>query len=103
MGIRYNPFTGNLDFTGSGITGPSSSTDKAIARWNGTTGQVVQDSPGTFVQDGGAIEASGFITENHVTTTIEIGAGQTMVVASYLDLDTGGTVIIDGDGELLIV
>jgi hypothetical protein len=34
------------------VTGPASSTDTAIARWNGTSGTVIQDSTVT-------IDASG--------------------------------------------
>ena len=34
------------------VTGPASSTDTAIARWNGTTGTVIQDSPVTVDSSG---------------------------------------------------
>lgn len=34
------------------VTGPVSSTDNAIVRWNGTSGSIIQDS-NTFVDDGG--------------------------------------------------
>jgi len=106
MPYKFSPFTGTLDYyvqpTGN-VSGVAPTTDKAIARWVGTGGDTIQNSPNTTVQDGGAIEAQGFVTKNHVTDTVEIGAGETMTLASYMDLDAGGTVIIDGDGELVII
>lgn len=44
---------------GGDVTGPGSSTDNAIVRWDGTTGQVVQNSVVT-IDDTGA--ATGFTT-----------------------------------------
>lgn len=44
-------------FFGSIITGPASSTDKAIVRWNGTTGKIIQDytsNPPTITDTGQA-------------------------------------------------
>jgi len=41
------------------VTGPTSSTDKAIARWNGTGGTVIQDSSVT-ISDTGDLSASSF-------------------------------------------
>lgn len=39
---------------GSGVTGPASSTNKAISRWNGTGGSAIQDSK-IIIPDTGAI------------------------------------------------
>lgn len=51
--VYANPTTHRLlvDAT-SGITGPVSSTDNAVVRFNGTTGQTVQDS-GVLLDDSG--------------------------------------------------
>jgi len=107
MPFKLNPLTGQLDLVGSAatgsVTGIPPTTPGSIARWVDTGGTTIQNSPNTNVQDGGAIESSGFIMQNHMTTTVEVKSGETMVVASYLDLDTGATLIIDGDGELVII
>jgi hypothetical protein len=48
--------TATLSGTGIGnVQGPASSTDNAIARWNGTDGQHIQDS-GVTITDGGSLD-----------------------------------------------
>lgn len=48
MAFVFNPFTGKLDAVGASATadvvGPSSSTDNAIVRFDGTTGKLIQNS-----------------------------------------------------------
>jgi hypothetical protein len=88
---------------GSGnVIGPGSSTDKAIVRWDGTTGTYIQDSPGTYVQDGGAVEAQGFITKRVIDTNVTVPGGYTWI-APNIELDVGGSIVIDPNGQLLIV
>ena len=42
MPLKFNPVTGTLDLVNNtGVTGPSTSTDTAIASWNGTSGNVL--------------------------------------------------------------
>ncbi len=51
--VYANPATHRLLVDlGSGVTGPGTSTDKAIARWDGTTGLVIKDS-GVTISDVG--------------------------------------------------
>lgn len=102
MPYKFNPFIGNLDFykNSTGITGPLTSTDKAITRWNGITGDVVQDSK-AIVQDGGAIEAQGFLTNRSIDELIQIRTNYTML-ASNVEINDG-EIIIEQDGELLII
>lgn len=61
IAFRVDPETGRLltVSTDGGIIGPVSSTDNAIARWNGTTGEEVQNSLAT-VDDTGVINAVGY-------------------------------------------
>lgn len=106
MAYKFNPFTGTLDYytsSNGNVAGIPPTNIGAIARWADTTGTTIENSPNTNVQDSGAIEAQGFISENHITGVVEIHAGETMTLASYMDLDGAGELIIDGDGELLIV
>lgn len=103
MAWKYNPFIGNLDYyqSGSGdVVGPSSATDNAIARYDGTTGKLIQNSL-AIIQDGGAIQANGFIENRVVDELITIPSNYTMISAN-LEIDDG-EIIIESDGELLIL
>jgi hypothetical protein len=84
------------------VVGPSSSTNQAIAVWDGTTGQLLKDGPGTEVQPSGAIVGQGFITDTNVIGTVTVGANQTWV-APGLNIESGGSIDLTGGGFLLIV
>lgn len=107
MPFKFNPLTGQLDLvnsssSGSGdVTGPASSDDKAIARFLGTTGKIIQNSL-TKVQDGGAIEAQGFITRRSITDLVVIPSGESWIAPS-LELELTGSIELEPDGELIIV
>ena len=106
MPFRFNVFTGTLDLvgggSGSGITGPSTSTDKAITRWNGTGGNVVQDGPGTLVQDSGAISAQAFITTRSITGSVTLNCDQVMITDSFT-IEPTGELVINSDSEVVII
>lgn len=88
---------------GSGdVNGPSSSTDKAITRWDGTTGKLIQDSPGTLVQDGGAVETAGFITNRNLSTTVTVHTGETWIAPS-MNLLPGSLIVLEGDAQFIIL
>lgn len=106
MGFRFNPLTGTLDLvgsgsSGSGITGPASSTDKAITRWNGVTGTVVQDSPGTLVQDSGAIQAQGFISNRIINGTVDVPDENTWITDT-LEMQPSAIITL-GQGSRIII
>ena len=70
--------------TGSGdVVGPASSTDKAIARYNLTTGKLIQDS-GITIADGATGELSGTNTGDQLMYG-------TIAVTGQGDLDPTGT------------
>lgn len=53
MGFKFNPLTGNFDLVNSGnVVGPASSTDNAIARYDGITGKLLQNSTVTLSDNG---------------------------------------------------
>ena len=88
--------------SGSGdVVGPGSSTDRAIASWNGTSGTVLQDNPNAIVQAGGAVQAEAIVVQKSITTLVTIPSDYTMI-ASNIEID-GGEIDIEADGELVIV
>jgi hypothetical protein len=99
MALVFNAIEGTFDFVG--IRGPNGATDKGIARYNGTSGQVIQDSK-AVVQDGGAVVAQGFVANKLITDTITIGANQVYVTSGF-SIELTGELVIDADGELVLV
>lgn len=87
---------------GGGIPAAPPTDDKAIARWVGTSGDTLQNSPGTLVQDSGAIQSAGFITNRNVTTTITVSSGYTWI-APALVIKPSGAVILMPDAQLIIL
>ncbi|TIW28671.1 MAG: hypothetical protein E5V63_04110 [Mesorhizobium sp.] len=82
--------TGNLTVTGTltaggiaGIvTGPVSSTDNAVARFNGTTGGVLQNS-GVIIDDSNNLSAAGITASGIVTSGLVFqGSGTGAVLAA---------------------
>jgi hypothetical protein len=74
------------------VTGPSSSTDIAIARWDGTTGTVIQDSS-VLVDSAGNISTPGAITStgNYFTAlNFNTTYNDSVVIGNGLG-GTGGT------------
>lgn len=109
MAFKFNPITGQLDLVnsnntpGSGnVTGVPPTDPNAIARWVDTAGTTIENSPGTYVQDGGAIQSSGFMTNRTITSTISIPDGYSMI-SSSLELELGGSIELEPNGELIIV
>jgi hypothetical protein len=100
MPFVLNPFTGKLDNTGTGgggggdVTGPGSSTDNALVRWDGTSGTAVQNSNATL-SDAGSLSLA-------VALPIASGGtGQTSQTAAFDALaptTTKGDIIVS-DGS----
>lgn len=91
-----------LNASGSGdVSGPGSSTDKAIVRFNGTTGKIIQNSK-TLLQDGGAIEAQGFITKRNITDLVSVKAEESWITPN-IELEPTGSIEVEADGEIIVV
>lgn len=86
----------------SGVNGVPPTDIDAIARWNDTTGTTIKNSPGTLVQDGGAIQSNGFITQKNITTLISIPTGYSMI-APELEIELSGSIEINADASLIII
>jgi hypothetical protein len=108
MPFKLNPITGLLDLvnaTSSGtgnVTGIPPTTVGAIAQWADTTGTTIQNSPGTFVQAGGAIQANAFMTQRNITTDMFVPSGYSWI-APELELEPTGSIELEADGELVIL
>lgn len=92
----------NTTSTTGNVTGVPPTDINAIARWDNTTGTRIKNSPSTYIQDGGAIQASGFITTRSVTTQITVPSGDSMI-APNLEIELSGSIEIEPDGELIII
>lgn len=107
MGYKFNVFTGTLDLVGSSSSGSGNVTGvpptdiRAIARWADTTGTTIENSPATLVQDGGGIEAQGFITNRQILNDITI-PDKFVMTSTDVEL-VSGDLILEGDGTLLLL
>tara|TARA_R110000868_G_C10970190_1_gene769671 strand:+ start:4232 stop:5386 length:1155 start_codon:yes stop_codon:yes gene_type:complete len=75
MGTKWNVFTNNFDLVNSVdtlVVGPAVSTDNAIARFDGTTGKVIQNS-GSTLSDADVLSTG----ELNVTTDVAVQYGGT--------------------------
>lgn len=107
MPYKFNPFTSNLDYyqsggSSSGVTGIPPTNIGAIARWADTTGTTIENSPDTNVQDSGAIEAQGFITQSNVTGIVTVNNGEAWI-APGLTIASGGGIILASGSALILV
>lgn len=95
MAYKFNPFTGTLDYytSSSGVQGIAPTNIGAITRWADTTATTIENSPNTNVQDSGAIESQGFITQTNLAGIVTVSAGEVWQ-APGLNLEPGGGIIL---------
>ena len=72
LSSTLNPFTGKLQLVNDpsddgDVVGPSLSTDNAIARYDGTTGKVIQNSSVKIKDDGTVIATANGVVLNDGT------------------------------------
>lgn len=108
MAFKLNPLTGMLDLVGTSGSGPSGNvtglppTDVgAIARWVDTGGDVIQNSPGTLVQDSGAIQAQAFVFQRQIISDVTLPDHYSMV-NSDIELVSGDLIML-GDSQLILL
>jgi len=100
---RIGTSSGKSSGGGTGtVTGIPPTTIDAIARWADTTGTTIKNSPGTVVQDSGAIEAQGFLTRNIVNGVVTVNTNESWIAPS-LSLAPGSMIVLMPDSELIIV
>ena len=86
-----------VDATGSGdVVGPASATDEALARYDGTTGKLIQNS-GATLTDAGVLTVPGAITSTGGGVTANTGAGSFgSVSAGTGGISTTGSITVSG-------
>src|SRR5580658_5573521 len=100
---RIRASSGPNETSSSGnVTGVPPTTIDAIARWADTTGTTIKNSPGTLVQDSGAIESQGFITIRSVTALVTVNSGESWI-APEMEITLTGAIQIEPDGEMIII
>jgi hypothetical protein len=87
MGLTIYPPQGGAG-TGD-VVGPVSSTDNAVVRWNGTTGELVQNSA-AFVDDNGNVYAPN-LANGYATTATAAGTTTLTVASKGVQTFTGST------------
>jgi hypothetical protein len=90
--------------SGSGtgnVIGPVSSTDRAIASWNGTTGEFLRDNPNAIIQPSGAINAQAIIYDRQILQDVIVPDNNTMI-CNDIEL-ISGDVILEGSATLLLL
>lgn len=106
MAYKFNVFTGTLDYyqpaSAGGVVGIPPTNIGAITRWADTTATTVENSPGTNVQDSGAIEAQMFITNRQVNGTVTIN-GNESAIAPGLQLQPGSVIVMQPGAELIVI
>jgi hypothetical protein len=84
------------------VYGPASATDNAVARYDGTTGKIIQNSAVTIADDGATVIAANSASDGLRIT--QIGAGNALTVedeanpdSSPFVIDASGTTTIGGN------
>lgn len=97
MPYKYNPFTSTFDISGSSssgdVTGPTSSTDNAIARFDSTTGKIIQNS-GVTISDNNAI--SHTLTDDEVGYSLTASSSQT---ENIFEINSNG----ESGGDIFVI
>jgi hypothetical protein len=79
------------------VTGPASSTDNAVARFDGTTGKIIQNSAVTIADDGATVIAANSASDGLRIT--QIGAGNALVVEDSANPDAS-PFVVDASGKV---
>lgn len=107
MPFKFNPFTSTLDEVGAAggggdVLGPATSTDNALARWDGVSGETLQDSS-VLVSDNGEMTNTlqpAFLAVLENPDDNVTGAGAVYVLGTNTDLteilDQGNNLNVSG-------
>lgn len=100
--VYANPTTHRLLVDlGAGVTGPGSSTDNAIVRWDGTTGQTIQNST-ALINDAGHMAING---STDFTAPLSVRGGSDYGQVEFITTDgtkIGGVGISDTTDQVIV-
>lgn len=82
-----------LSATGD-VTGPASSTDEAIARFDGAGGKTLQDTPNATLTDAGTLTLAGSIVVAGTVDGVDVAAHKTATDAHAADIANPHAVIL---------
>ncbi len=95
--VYANPTTHRLLVDlGAGVTGPGLSTDNAAARWDGTTGQVVQNSVVVIGDTGAVTGVSNLTATGFVDAASFKVAGVAGTSGSFTTADAKTVTVVNG-------
>lgn len=81
------------------VYGPASATDNAVARYDGTTGKIIQNSAVTIGDDGATVIAANSSSDGLRIT--QLGGGNALLVEDSANPDAT-PVVIDNGGNLIL-
>jgi hypothetical protein len=81
------------------VVGPASATDNAVARYDGTTGKIIQNSAVTIADDGATVIEANSTTDGLRIT--QVGTGNALLVEDSANPDSS-PVVIDAGGDVVI-
>lgn len=103
MAFKLNPFTGNFDEVSdlsNLVVGPSSATDNAIARFDGTTGKLVQNSLAS-VNDSGQISLGADASSAmHAVTYQQMNTADGLLIPLTQKGASNGVATLDAGGKV---
>jgi hypothetical protein len=82
------------------VVGPASATDNAIARFDGTTGKLIQNSAVTIGDTGNTV-IEGTDNSNAMLRITQLGTGNALLVEDSANPDSS-PVVINGAGQVII-
>jgi hypothetical protein len=82
------------------VTGPASATDNAVARFNGTTGKIIQNSTGVTIADDGTTVISVNSSSDALRIT-QTGTGNALVVEDAANPDAT-PFVVNAEGQVCV-
>lgn len=84
----------SLSKDGLWVIGPATSTDNAVTRYDGTSGALIQDQSGVYIDDTGQLGAGGVSAP---AAKLHVGAGASSGTTVYIDGSTTDNIPLDVD------
>lgn len=97
--VLTNDGSGNLNWVAAAtgtVTGPSPSTDRAIATWNGTSGTVLYDNPSVTIDSSGNLHLTQLLLSSYsVQTPTSATTNYNLFTQNFTDPTADSTAVTD--------